>query len=115
MPYSNKLPNDPKNPKKKRELAERAKNDAKKQGSIKAENARGKEVELDPNKVEFFPAVCPDCGALGNYLRQQDATNAENLHQQRVHGNSPHVPTRSVEEQKKRNWHGETVKDKRNK
>jgi hypothetical protein len=117
MPYSNRLPNDPKNPNKKREVAARkkAEEEAKKQGSITAEDKKGREVELDPNKVEFFPAVCADHGSLGNYLRQEDATNAENLHQQRVHRNSPHVPTKTVEEQRKRNWHGDTVRDKKGK
>lgn len=106
MPYSSKLPNDPKNPKKKRELAERAKREAQKQDSITAKDKRGKDTKLDPNAVEFFPAVCPDCGSLGNYLRQGDATSAEIQHQANRHSNTPGKPTLPVEAQNKRNRWG---------
>lgn len=49
--------------------------------------------KLDPKAVQTYGAFCGDCGSLGNYLNQRDATNAENLHQQRAHQNSPHKKT----------------------
>lgn len=62
--------------------------------------------KLDPSKVESFPASCPDCGSLGAYLNQGDATRAEQTHQQRVHSNSPQKKTTSVAEQNRRNKGG---------
>lgn len=62
--------------------------------------------KLDPKAVQTYGAFCGECGALGNYLDQASATNAENLHQQRRHANSPHKSTTSVEAQKKRNKGG---------
>lgn len=62
--------------------------------------------ELNPRSVENHPAVCPDCGSLGAYLNATDARNAENLHQQRKHGNSAHKRTISDTAQNKRNKGG---------
>lgn len=72
------------------------------------DNRRGSESshKLDPKSVQSYGAFCGQCGALGNYLNQGDATNAENLHQQRVHQNSPHKRTMSEEAQNKRNKGG---------
>src|SRR5262249_8870835 len=105
MPYSSRLPNDPKNPNKKREVEARknAQAEQQKKSSITAEDKRGKEVELDPSRVEFFSAACPDHGLIGNYLREEDAHNAETMHQATAHGNTPGKRTLSVEAQRKRN------------
>lgn len=100
MPYSSKLPNDPKNPKKKRALSERAKKGE--TGTVK--DSRGNEIVVDGGDVtEDNFASCPQCGSLGGYIVSRDARNAEALHQQRVHGNSPGKATLSQAAQQKRN------------
>ena len=63
--------------------------------------------KLDPSKVETFLATCSDCGNLGSYFNQGDATRAEREHQQRAHSNSAHKRTVSDAAQAKRNKHGE--------
>jgi len=74
----------------------------------KGSETRGSESshKLDPKAPVAYGASCGTCGSLGSYLSQRDATNAENLHQQRVHSNSPHKRTITDEAQRKRNKHG---------
>lgn len=74
----------------------------------KEEETRGSSSshKLDPKVPIAYGAICGDCGSLGSYFSQRDATNAENLHQQRNHANSPHKKTTTADTQGRRNKHG---------
>lgn len=99
--------NSPLNPKARKpgKLAKPAKSGT---GTVK--DSRGNDVAVnasDTTNSNF--ANCPKCGSLGGYLDPADARNAETMHKGTAHPDSV-----SVEAQKKRNWHGETVRDRKN-
>lgn len=78
-------------------------------GIVKDGKGRDVTVNASETKSDNF-ANCDKCGSLGGYLDPADARRAETMHKTTAHPDSV-----SVEAQKKRNWHGETVRDRKNK